>query len=440
MELAQQGWPAPPQGVHALTAVQREALEQLVETATQVLPLPQQPLVHWPLQQGCVRSPQAWQVPLTQPPLVHALLAQQGWLAPPHAVQPAAAQTRFVPHEAPDVTHWLAVLQQPPLHWPAEQQGWLAPPQPAHWPDGRQTSPELQNAPTARHSPVVELQQPAEHTLPAQQGWPEPPHAWHTRCALQTVFAPVHASPGQQGSPALPQATQRLLLHSVLAAVHEAPVQHIWPAPPQFPQLPFWHSPPPPGHWLPAATHEPATQQPPPPHWLPAQQGWPAPPHALHTPAPVEVHTDVGFEHWRPGQHCWPRSPQTTHSPLRQVAPCAVQVLPAQQGWPAPPQVLHTPPPAQTVEPAVHWPLAQQGWPAPPQVPQLPFWQVPWLPGQAEPAATHSPLAQQPPAEQVLAAQQAAPVRPQGRERSPGGAPSLGWARSPEPLSAPLLL
>ena len=117
----------------------------------------------------------------------------------------------------------------------------------------------------------------------------------------------------------------------------------------------------PPPQALPEATHAvvpvaapEATQQPPSEHKLPEQHGWLMPPHAVHVDAPPKV-------------------------PAVQLVILAVQALFAQHCMPAPPQVPpapfeHVPPPAEV--------------------------------GQAVALAKQAPLAQQPPSEHALPAQQ----------------------------------
>src|SRR5690349_3448228 len=99
----------------------------------------------------------------------------------------------------------------------------------------------------------------------------------------------------------------------------------------------------------------------------------------------------------RPGQHASPRSPQTMQVPPRQVAPIIVQVLLAQHGWPAPPHAAHTPPTPHTDDIALQLTPPQQGWPMAPHIMQVPITQVPALLAHIALLAMQTLFWQQPP-------------------------------------------
>lgn len=169
-----------------------------------------------------------------------------------------------------------------------EQQGWVAPPQ-------------------AVQDPVVEPKGTWQaysadlQVLPAQHGWPEPPHeaqvpvaeppaVWQVFPAEQ-IPAPPAAALVQQGWVAPPQATHFKVevRQMVFGAVHRLFEQHASPRPPHVPhalseQVPVKPAPQADSATLHVAVLAPfagATQHPPARQRLPGQHIWPVPPHAL---------------------------------------------------------------------------------------------------------------------------------------------------------------
>jgi hypothetical protein len=112
---------------------------------------------------------------------------------------------------------------------------------------------------------------------------------------------------------------------------------------------------------------------------------------AIPAPPPLQASPVSQAMAPAPPQQAWPMVPHAVHM-------AAAPIAPAVQRAPAPVQV-PTPPPAQ------------QGSPTEPQAMPMfwhePFVHMPRLPPQVAPLARHIPPAQQPPASQVLAAQQA---------------------------------
>jgi hypothetical protein len=92
----QQGWFCPPQPAQVPFWVHRSPPEHCAPTAMQALRvLSQQPVPHiWLGQQGCPGMPHAAHTPIAQVVFipVQVPMAQQGWPAPPHATQTLLAQ------------------------------------------------------------------------------------------------------------------------------------------------------------------------------------------------------------------------------------------------------------------------------------------------------------------------------------------------------------
>ena len=138
--------------------------------------------------------------------------------------------------------------------------------------------PEATQRPSATQAPTVQLWlgQTGSPGAPQAEQLPLPMHCLPTAQSLLTatqVLAPLvvsqqpawHMLLAQQREPAVPQATQVLLLHRVLALV-QLPPQQGCPAAPQPAHAPFMHAPKFMPHAPPLATHWPAMQQPPAPH------------------------------------------------------------------------------------------------------------------------------------------------------------------------------
>jgi hypothetical protein len=157
----QQGWPGPPHAVQLLPShVSPEALQK---SAAPLLPwqhcwpLPPQP-EHAPAVQVPRPAPQVAAlathvVPAQQPPAPHVEFAQQGWFAPPHAIN------------------------APPWH--------TVPPGPS--PPAGMQEPDA----ASRHAPPLQV-------VPPHAGWNAAPHGAH-RPALHTTFAPPQVVPPQHG-------------------------------------------------------------------------------------------------------------------------------------------------------------------------------------------------------------------------------------------------
>jgi hypothetical protein len=112
-----------------------------------------------------------------------------------------------------------------------------------------------------------------------------------------------------------------------------------------------------------------------------------------------------------PPQHSWPDAPHAAHVPIAQVAPEAVQVVPAIGGPPSPapaPPPQHACPTAPQLAPAAFW-----------HEPLLHVPAVPLPPMQAEPLPRHCPATQQPPALHAFAAQHGCPAAPHARPPGP---------------------
>jgi hypothetical protein len=302
---------------------------------------------------------------------------QHGWPAAPHGSQVVVtpASVRPVMQSSPV---WQAA--PPP---PRPQHAWPIPPH--AWQEA--AAPFI---PAAHAKPLSHVPRKPAAPPPPQHAWPEPPHAVHVPPI--PIITPVQVAPSAQTLPG----------------------QHAAPAAQAMHVL---------GMLLPGlAQPRPALQV------APAQQAWPLAPHAPHVSmfmAPWQDRPDAQrFAPWPP-QHAPPEVPQATHvdgapiAPARQTAPGAVQeVLPPP---PAPPPQQGSPTaPHRTVPPSVpsrwHDPLEH--------VPAVP------PPMHSDPLAVQVPPVQQPPALQVLAAQQGWLVPPQF-------APGVPPPELPPPPQAP---
>jgi hypothetical protein len=151
-------------------------------------------------QHGCPEPPHVWhertpiiKLPHTVPEAVHVLPGvQQGSPTLPHA-----AQVRAVPTAPAQI----APLE---LHVALLQQGSPTPPQISQLVPPSTTTQPL---PAAVHSPLTTLTFPRP-----QHACPMPPHAVHVAPPASATLTPMHVLlvqflPGQQASPAAPQAT-----------------------------------------------------------------------------------------------------------------------------------------------------------------------------------------------------------------------------------------
>jgi len=236
-------------------------------------------------------------------------------------------------------------------------------------------------------SPAVAItHEPAVHGVGApQQVWPSAPHGPQVPAFPCAAFRPEHAKPAlhvpalpvpQQPCPEPPQVEQTLppVLTTHEPAVHGvAPTQQACPSAPQGPQVPV----------VPCAAFrpeqaKPASQVP----VLPVpQQACPEPPQvAEQTLPPAERTHPRPVPHVfapTPGQQAWPAPPQALHvpaprppslAPTKQPSP-PWQLLPAQQAAPSAPQLSQVPPAAPVTlqpRPVLHSLAEQHGCPEPP--------------------------------------------------------------------------
>ena len=220
------------------------------------------------------------QGPLSPPPV------QQGWPAAPQVAHAPLAQVPpFPPHAVPAATHAPCDPQHPPLAQVLPpQQGSPAAPQCAHMLLAAQNAEASRQEyfPRQHACPIA----PQVAHAPFEQAPRFPPQvvplATHTRPVPQHA-EPEQVPPGQQGSPALPQAAQIPPRQAVFSAVQVFPEQHGPPAAPHVPHAPALQVPLPTGapQAMSAPTQMPFTQQPAPPaQTLLSQQICPLPPHA----------------------------------------------------------------------------------------------------------------------------------------------------------------
>lgn len=258
-------------------------------------------------------------------------------------------------------------------------------------------------------------QPPPVQVLPPQHGAPGVPQVVQNPGfddvddgVEQTVPGPQRSAallPGQQISPAWPQAVQVPVRHAN-PGPHEPPQQG-WPAPPQAGQRPPAQTPPAPAQAWPSAMHRSLSQQAPPEHrLLPGQQGPPAWPQVTQVDSadvpvqirPVARHT--GIEASKGGGLLQQTSPgllpQGAQLPFTHFVSGAVQ-----RGVPVT--------------------LVQHGSPRPPHtsVPHLPAPHVPGSSTHKAPSATHRPATQHALSAQLLPAQQLCPAAPHPATTAP---------------------
>jgi hypothetical protein len=187
--LVQHGWPMPPQ-VPQEPPLHCAPAKQLAPAATQAkapaVLTQQPPLSHArPLQHGSPGAPQATQLPPKTAPLQTVpgavqycappvKLLQQAWPTAPQGVKPPAPQEpmpqvnmKNMEQEPPAMTQVPSWMQQPPpAHVRWSQQGCVSPPQAVQAPAEQTVAPAAQSMPSCRH--VLPTQQPpALHAAPA---------------------------------------------------------------------------------------------------------------------------------------------------------------------------------------------------------------------------------------------------------------------------------
>lgn len=241
------------------------------------------------------------------PPPPHWLPSQQGWPAPPQAVQVV-----FVLHARPDAVQKSAAAPPP------AQQAWFWPPHDVQAPPVQVPTPPPQVVPAPTQ--VAPAQQPPSQELVAQHGWPGAPQL--------TKAPPTQTAPAALEVPAGAH-------RPVAESKHAPPAQPVlahggWNGPPQVLQVPMEQTSVAPLQVVPPQQGCPRPPQP--AHWPVARQRSPRPqaePVARHTLVPVASQQPV--VQLLCAQHGWPTVPQAKHTPARHDVP-APQVSPVQHG------------------------------------------------------------------------------------------------------------